>query len=89
MHIIYTQGPTKKSSHEKKNWKICLQPLAADNTFFGYESQNLKNSTQTAITQQCLVWFTQTKHQNLPLSIHFTLLDSSKVQKFLEKTTTC
>ncbi len=40
---------------------------------------------QPFITQQYIVQFTQTKYQNLPLSILFTLLDSNKAQKIFKK----
>ena len=53
----------------------------ADNTFCASKSLNPKNHSQTAITQQWIVQFTQTKYQNLPLNILFTLLDSNNVQK--------
>ncbi len=60
-------------------------PLVVDNTCCASNSPNPKNHSQTAITQQWIVWFTQTKHQNLPLNIPFTLLDSSNVQKILKR----
>ncbi len=43
--------------------------------------QQPKNHSQIAITQQWIARFTQTKHQNLPLNILFTLLDFSNIQK--------
>ncbi len=51
----------------------------ADNTFCASKSLNSNNCGWTTITQQWIVWFTQTEHQNLPLNILFTLLDSSNV----------
>ncbi len=68
--------------------KIFLQSLVAKNTFLASESPNPKNSTWTAITQQWIVQFTQTKQQNLPLNILFSLLDSNNIQnikKMFEK----
>ncbi len=56
-----------------------------DNTFCVWNSPNPKNHTQTAITQQWIVRFTQTKHQNLPLNILFTLMDSNNVHKSKKK----
>ena len=51
-----------------------------DNTFCASNSLNPKNDSWTAITQQWIIQFTQTKHQNLPLNILFTPLDSNDVQ---------
>ncbi len=71
------------SSYEKiRNF---FQPLVADNTYLASESPNPKNCTQTAKTQQWIVWFTQTKYHNLPLSILFTLLDSNNAQNIWKK----
>ncbi len=52
------------------------------NTFSGCETPNTKNHTQTAITQQYLIK-SQTKHQNLPQNILFTLIRSRKSHLFL------
>ncbi len=57
-----------------KKLRMFFLPLKADNTFHASKSPNCKNYTQTAITQQWMIQFTQTKHKNLPLNILCTLL---------------
>ncbi len=68
-----------------KKLEFFLQPLVADNTFLASKSPNPKNHTQTAILQQWIVQFTQTKHQNLSVSILLTLVDSKNVQNIKKK----
>ncbi len=76
-YIVYTQSTF--NIHIKK-LDFFAAAFGLQHISWLQEPRSQKNHTHTAVTQQCLVWFTQTKYQNLPLSILFTPRDFNRVQ---------